>query len=105
MFSTAHFKGMKKLFYTYKRGQGNVVDQEALSCALKNGTVAAASIDVTDPEPLPRDHPLLQIPNLTISPHSGAATMKTRQKMVQLVVDNILCGLRGDPLVCEVVKN
>ena len=105
MFSTAQFKAMKKTAILINVGRGNVVDQEALTCALKNGNIAAAGVDVTDPEPLPRDHPLLQIPNLTISPHSGSATMKTRQKMVQLVVDNILCGVRGEPLVCEVLQN
>lgn len=104
MFSTAEFNAMKKTAVFVNIGRGSVVDQEALASALTDGTIAAAGVDVTSPEPLPRDHPLLQIPNLTISPHTGSATMRTRQKMVQLVIDNILCGLKGEPLLCEVTK-
>ena len=76
--------------------------QEALVSALTDGTIAAAGIDVTSPEPLPRDHPLLKLQNLTITPHMGTATMGTRRKIVQLVIENALCGLEGKPLVCEV---
>ena len=47
------------------------MDQEALVEALQSGTVAAAGLDVTDPEPLPRDHPLLHLTNVTITPHTG----------------------------------
>ena len=99
MFSTRQFQAMKKSAILVNVGRGSVVDQEALVAALTDGTIAAAGIDVTSPEPLPRDHPLLKLPNLTISPHRGSATLKTRRKMVQLV---ILCGLEGKPLVCEV---
>lgn len=102
MFSEAEFKAMKKTAILVNIGRGSVVDQEALVAALTDGTIAAAGIDVTNPEPLPRDHPLLKLPNLTISPHTGSATLNTRRKMVQLVIDNILCGLEGKPLVCEV---
>ena len=102
MFSTREFQAMKKSAILVNVGRGSVVDQEALVAALTDGTIAAAGIDVTSPEPLPRDHPLLKLPNLTISPHTGSATLKTRRKMVQLVIDNILCGLEGKPLVCEV---
>lgn len=104
MFSTAEFKAMKKTAVLVNIGRGSVVDQEALAAALTDGTIAAAGVDVTSPEPLPRDHPLLQLPNLTISPHIGSATMRTRRKMVQLVIDNILSGLKGEPLVCEVAE-
>ena len=104
MFSTSEFKAMKKTAVLVNVGRGSVLDQEALAEALRGGTIAAAGVDVTSPEPLPRDHPLLQMPNLTITPHIGSATMRTRKKMVQLVIDNILCGLKGEPLVCEVAQ-
>jgi glyoxylate reductase len=101
MFSVAEFKAMKKTAVFVNIGRGSVVDQEALVAALTDGTIAAAGVDVTNPEPLPRDHPLLKLQNLTITPHKGSATLNTRRKMVQLVIDNILCGLEGRPLVCE----
>ena len=102
MFSTREFQAMKKSAILVNVGRGSVVDQEALVAALTDGTIAAAGIDVTSPEPLPRDHPLLKLPNLTISPHTGSLTLNTCRKTVQLVIDNILCGLEGKPLVCEV---
>ena len=102
MFSTKEFKAMKRTGIFLNIGRGSVVDQEALSLALTGGTIAAAGIDVTDPEPLPRDHPLLKISNLTITPHTGSATMYTRKKMTELTIDNILCGLAGKPLLCGV---
>ena len=104
MFSTAEFKAMKKTAILVNICRGSVLDQEALAAALTDGTIAAAAVDVTSPEPLPRDHPLLQLSNLIITPHIGYATMPTCRKMVQLVVDNILCGLKGEPLVCEVTE-
>lgn len=102
MFSTREFGAMKRSGILVNVGRGSVVDQEALCAALAEGTIAAAGVDVTSPEPLPRDHPLLKLPNLTISPHTGSATLPTRLKMVRLVIDNILCGIEGKPLVCEV---
>ena len=102
MFSTEEFKAMKKTAVFVNIGRGSTVDQEALLAALTDGTIAAAGIDVTSPEPLPRDHPLLKLPNLTISPHMGSATLDTRRKIVQLVIDNVLCGLEGKPLISEV---
>lgn len=102
MFSVEEFTAMKRTAVFVNIGRGSVVDQDALVAALTDGTIAAAGIDVSTPEPLPRDHPLLKLPNLTISPHTGSATLNTRRKMVKLVIDNVLCGLEGKPLVCEV---
>jgi glyoxylate reductase len=82
--------------------RGPVVEPIALFEALKGGTIAAAALDVTDPEPLPRDHPLLQLENLVITPHLGSATVETRRKMAELSVANLLAGLRGEPLLHEV---
>jgi glyoxylate reductase len=70
----------------------------ALYEALSTGRIASAALDVTDPEPLRRDHPLLKLDNITILPHLGSATVQTRRKMAELSVENLLLGLRGEPL-------
>lgn len=82
--------------------RGLVVDQDALVAALKSGTIRAAALDVTHPEPLPRDHPLLSLPNVLITPHIGTNTLTTIRKMVQLMVDNALAAVKGLPLPNEV---
>ncbi len=82
--------------------RGPVVDTEALTAALRDGEIYAAGLDVTDPEPLPRDHPLLSMDNVTITPHLGSATIQTRRKMAELSVENLLRGLRGEDLLHSV---
>ncbi len=82
--------------------RGAVVDTAALTEALQQGKIYAAAVDVTDPEPLPRDHPLLRQDNLVIAPHLGSATVQTRQRMAELSVENLLRGLAGEPLTCRV---
>ena len=66
--------------------------------ALRDGVIAGAALDVTDPEPLPPDHPLLELPNLLVLPHIGSATHPTRERMADVAVDNLLAGLAGQPL-------
>jgi glyoxylate reductase len=78
--------------------RGPVVDTAALTEALAARTIRAAALDVTDPEPLPRDHPLLRLDNVIITPHLGSATEQTRQRMAEVSVDNLLAGLTGRPL-------
>ena len=78
--------------------RGPVVDQDALAAALDDGRLAGAALDVTDPEPLPADHPLLRAPNLLVVPHVGSATHATRARMTEMAVDNLLAGLAGEPL-------
>jgi len=78
--------------------RGPVVDTAALTEALRERRIYAAALDVTDPEPLPRGHPLLQLDNLTITPHLGSATEETRQRMAEISVENLLAGLTGQPL-------
>jgi glyoxylate reductase len=79
-------------------GRGGLVDQAALARALHDGRLAAAGLDVTDPEPLPPDDPLLGAPNLTVLPHIGSATHQAREAMAEMAVDNLLAGLAGAPL-------
>ena len=74
------------------------MDHEALYRVLADKKIAGAAIDVTEPEPLPRDHPLLRLPNLVITPHLGSAGSRTRLRMAQMTVDNIRAGLQGKPL-------
>jgi len=78
--------------------RGPVVDTRALIDALHAGRIAGAALDVTDPEPLPVDHPLLHAPNVLVTPHIGSATPRTRARMAELAVDNVLAGLAGEPL-------
>lgn len=79
--------------------RGPVVDTAALTEALSDRRIYAAALDVTDPEPLPRDHPLLSLGNVIIAPHLGSATEQTRQKMAEISVENLLLGLAGKPLL------
>jgi glyoxylate reductase len=78
--------------------RGAVVDTESLTKALAQNRIAAAALDVTEPEPLPRNHALLTMPNVIITPHIGSATVETRRRMAERSVDNLLAGLRGVPL-------
>jgi glyoxylate reductase len=78
--------------------RGDLVDQEALADALREGRLGGAALDVTDPEPLPPDHPLLEAPNLIVVPHIGSATHEARSAMVERSVANLEAGLAGRPL-------
>jgi glyoxylate reductase len=82
--------------------RGGVLDHSALVEALAQGWIAGAALDVTEPEPLPRDHPLLTMEDVIITPHLGSATRQTRRAMARLTVDNLLAGLAGKPLPCRV---
>lgn len=82
--------------------RGPVVEMKALAEALQRKKIYAAALDVTDPEPLPRDHPLLDLDNVIIAPHLGSATEQTRQKMAEISVENLLRGLARQPLLFEV---
>ncbi len=78
--------------------RGPIVDQHALYDALRDGVIGAAALDVTDPEPMSRNDPLLTLPNAIVLPHIGSATVKTRDRMATMAAQNLLAGLRGDPL-------
>ena len=78
--------------------RGGLIDQHALRTALTTGCLSAAALDVTDPEPLPPDDPLLSAPNLLVLPHIGSATTTARARMAQLAVDNLLAALDGRPM-------
>ncbi|XP_056876265.1 probable 2-ketogluconate reductase isoform X6 [Takifugu flavidus] len=82
--------------------RGQVVDQDALVDALRSGTIRGAALDVTHPEPLPRDHPLLSLPNVVITTHIGTNTMNTCHRMVESMINNSLAVLTGRPIPNEV---
>jgi glyoxylate reductase len=83
--------------------RGPVVDTDALTEALAARRIYAAALDVTDPEPLPRDHPLLRLDNVIVTPHLGSATEQTRRRMAEVSVENLFAGLAGRPLPFLVV--
>jgi glyoxylate reductase len=91
----AQFERMKPTAYFVNSSRGGTVDQRALKEALETGQIAGAGVDVTDPEPLPADDPLLSAPNLLVLPHVGSATVRTRSRMAELAVDNLLAALAG----------
>jgi glyoxylate reductase len=87
---------MKPTAYLVNTARGPIVDSHALARALHDGGIAGAALDVTDPEPLPAGHPLLEAPNLLVLPHLGSATHATRERMAGMAVDNLLAGLAGE---------
>ena len=86
---------MKPSAILINAARGPVVQTDALYDALTNGTIAAAALDVTDPEPLPPDHPLIGLPNCLIAPHIASATVATRSKMATMAATNALAVARG----------
>lgn len=98
MFSCAEFAKMKSTAYFINAARGALVDTDALVEALVSGKIAYAALDVTDPEPLPPNHPLLSLPNILITPHIGSATVETRLAMATLAADNLIAGLNRRPL-------
>jgi lactate dehydrogenase-like 2-hydroxyacid dehydrogenase len=78
--------------------RGPVVDTDALVAALREGTIRAAALDVTDPEPLPADHPLVGLDNCIVVPHIASATEATRGRMAAMSAANLLAGVHGERL-------
>jgi glyoxylate reductase len=89
---------MKPTAILVNTARGPIVDQDALAHALREGRLAGAGLDVTDPEPLPPDHPLYETPNLLVVPHIGSATTTARAAMADRAVDNLLAALDGKPM-------
>ena len=92
------FKKMKKTALFVNVGRGAIVDTDALIDALKTGEIDYAALDVTDPEPLPANHPLLSIDNCLIVPHIGSYTDRTRYDMSMLTANNIIAGVHKKTL-------
>jgi glyoxylate reductase len=89
---------MKRSAILVNASRGPVVDPDALYDALKNGVIAGAALDVTEPEPMPGDHPLLTLPNCLVVPHIASASVATRARMASIAAENLLAGLKRQPL-------
>jgi glyoxylate reductase len=96
MFDANAFRRMKSSATIVNTARGPVVETEALVDALNSGEIWAAGLDVTDPEPLPADHPLLKIDRALVTPHIASASEVTRGKMADLAARNLLAVLRGE---------
>jgi glyoxylate reductase len=95
LIGSAELAQMKPSAILVNAARGPVVDTDALLAALLNKTIWAAGLDVTDPEPLPADHPLMTLPNCLVVPHIASATIWTRNEMARLAVENCLAVLNG----------
>ncbi len=94
---------MKPTAVLVNAARGAVLDHEALLAALQEKRIHAAALDVTEPEPLPRDHPLLAMENVIIMPHLGSATVQTRDAMARMSVENLMAGLEGREVPYRIV--
>jgi glyoxylate reductase len=98
LFNHDRLKKMKRTAVLVNTARGPIVDTRALYTALKTGVIFAAGLDVTEPEPLPADDPLLTLPNVIVAPHIASATVGTRNAMAQICADNLIAGLTGQKL-------
>ena len=98
LIGAAELEKMKSTAILVNIARGPVVDSKALYEALRDGEIAGAALDVTHPEPLPTDDPLLTLDNVLICPHLGSATVQTRTRMMQMATENLFAGLKGEPL-------
>jgi glyoxylate reductase len=89
---------MKPTAVLINTARGPVVDPAALYEALKTRQIFAAALDVTEPEPIPLESPLLELDNVIITPHIASASQATRDKMARMAAENLLAGLRGERL-------
>lgn len=96
MIGAEDFAVMKPTAILVNAARGRVVDTDALVAALTSGQILAAGLDVSDPEPLPADHPLVSLPNCTIAPHIASATVQTRTAMADMAARNLVTFLQGD---------
>ena len=92
------FRRLKPGVHVVNIARGSLIDQDALRRALHEGWIAGAALDVTTPEPLPADDPLLDAPNLIVAPHIGSATRGARSGMATLAVENVLAALADRPM-------
>ncbi len=97
MVNATTLAAMRQGVYVVNCARGGLIDQDALLAALDSGQVAGAGLDVTDPEPLPVGHPLLDHPNVIVTPHVASATVAGRRRLYAHAVDNALNVLAGKP--------
>jgi glyoxylate reductase len=95
LIGTAELAAMKRTAILINTARGAIVDSEALTAALRTGHLAGVALDVTDPEPIGTDDPLLELTNVVITPHIGSASHATRLRMAELAVDNLMDVFQG----------
>lgn len=104
LFDASVFKKMKKNAVLVNTARGPVVKEDDLYEALRNGEIFSAGVDVTNPEPMELDNPLLTLPNFVVAPHIASATVKTRNAMADICATNLINGLKGVSLQHAVNK-
>ncbi len=100
----AEFRQMQNDAFLINIARGGLVRTDELVTALKEGQLAGAALDVTEPEPLLRDHPLVEHPDVIITPHLGSATVETREGMFIRTVENLMAGMQDKPLLNQVFQ-
>jgi glyoxylate reductase len=98
LINAERLRWMKPTAILVNTSRGPVIDSMALVDALRDGVIAGAGLDVTDPEPLPADHPLIGLDNCLVVPHIASASRATRGKMASMAAANLLAGVRGERL-------
>jgi glyoxylate reductase len=98
MIDEEQLRRMKSTAILINTARGPLVDSGALARALTGAWIGGAALDVSDPEPIPKGHPLLDAPNLILNPHIASASIEARTAMANLAVDNLLAGLAGEPM-------
>jgi phosphoglycerate dehydrogenase-like enzyme len=104
LFNRRRIQHMKKTAYLINVGRGVIVDLEDLTSALKAGEIAGAGLDVFEIEPLPPDHPLWQMPNVIITPHTAAASPRVPERHLATLLENLRRFVEGRPLLNVVDK-
>jgi phosphoglycerate dehydrogenase-like enzyme len=99
LFSADQFASMKSSAYIINLARGGIIDQEALVEALRSGAIAGAGLDVADPEPLPADSPLWDLPNVLITPHMTPRLPDRTARSIQVIAENVGRYRRGEPLL------
>ena len=98
-FNKDTFKLMKRSAILINSGRGGVIHHDDLFDALSSGKIAAAGLDVTEPEPLPADHPLVSLPNCIVLPHMGSNTWESRNSMAETAANNIVAVFQHKPAI------
>lgn len=101
MIGRRELESMKATAYLVNVARGEMIVTDDLVSALEGGSIAGAALDVTDPEPLPTDHPLLALPGCLVTPHIASASVGTRRAMAALAVENMVAALEGSPMPAE----